>query len=134
MEAAAAVENRNGAVSHRGLENAPRFPQLPQPASPESLNGNQRLYSARHANGTPGGNASEQQGSHGAENRHRSTGKATNIVINANESGTIRFTERFVCVEWNDEFPVRGQVAINFAGPRGTVSQLAGVGNLTIIN
>src|SRR6266496_1645373 len=57
-------------LSHRGLENAPRFPQLPQPALPGiSQPKPTAILSARHASGTLGGNASEQQGSHGAENR-----------------------------------------------------------------
>jgi hypothetical protein len=56
MEAAATVENRNDAVSPRGLENASRFPQLPQP----TLHGVDQpqptaILSARHAIGPWGG-------------------------------------------------------------------------------
>ena len=56
MEAAATVENRNSAVSHRGLENAPRFPQLPQP-TPHGVDQRQltAILSPRHAIGTRGG-------------------------------------------------------------------------------
>jgi len=32
MEADAIVDERNGPLAHNGLENALRFPQLPQPA------------------------------------------------------------------------------------------------------
>jgi len=33
MEAAGAMDERNGPLAHSALENAARFPQLPQPAS-----------------------------------------------------------------------------------------------------
>ena len=33
VEAAAVVDEQNGLLAHNGLENATRFPQLPQPAS-----------------------------------------------------------------------------------------------------
>ena len=35
VEAAAPMDERNGPLAHSGLENAARFPQLPQPASPD---------------------------------------------------------------------------------------------------
>ena len=33
MEAAGAMDERNGPLAHSALENASRFPQLPQPSS-----------------------------------------------------------------------------------------------------
>ena len=38
MEPAALVDERNGPLAHKGLENALRFPQLPQPAAEGSHN------------------------------------------------------------------------------------------------
>jgi len=38
VEAAVAAEAANGGGSHRDLENAARFPQLPQPAPDPGLN------------------------------------------------------------------------------------------------
>jgi hypothetical protein len=36
MEAAAVADERDGPLAHSGLENAARFPQLPQPAPPDT--------------------------------------------------------------------------------------------------
>ena len=57
MEAAATVENRNDAVSHRGLENAPRFPQLPPPSASQFYTATDAdVYTlTRSRDGDPGG-------------------------------------------------------------------------------
>jgi hypothetical protein len=63
----------------------------------------------------------------------RLNGKATNIVVNANERGTITITDPYACPEWNGALPPRAEVAMNFAGPAGTVSQVRGVGPLEVV-
>lgn len=61
--------------------------------------------------------------------------RATNLTIAPGESGTIRITERFVCIEYTDAIPPRASVAMNFGGTAtGAVSQVRGVGPLTVIN
>jgi hypothetical protein len=70
---------------------------------------------------------------HNDDFARRGTGKATNIVIDANESGTISITEGSVCVEYKPSVPPRGSVVINFGGAAtGRVSQIVGVGPLTV--
>ena len=65
----------------------------------------------------------------------RIAGKATNVSVGPNESGTITVTDSFICAEWfPTTAPPRAQVAMNFGGKiNGTVSQIAGVGPLAII-
>lgn len=63
----------------------------------------------------------------------RTSGKATTVTIEAGESGTLRITERFVCIEYTDAQPPRGEVAINFGGgATGAVTQIRGIGPLTV--
>lgn len=64
----------------------------------------------------------------------RLTGKATSVKIAANDTADITFTSRFQCAEWGPIVPPRGQVALNFGGDaRGTVSQVSGTGDITIV-
>jgi len=44
VEAAAVVDERNGPLAHNGLENAARFPQLPQPKPKVSQRRQRRTY------------------------------------------------------------------------------------------
>lgn len=61
-------------------------------------------------------------------------GQFTTITIEAGESGTLRITERFVCIEYTTAIPPRAQVALNFGGrATGAVSQIRGTGSLTVI-
>jgi hypothetical protein len=65
---------------------------------------------------------------------NRDTGKATNITIGPRQTGDVTITERFLCVEYTADAPPRAQVSINFAGTvHGTVSQLVGTGDLTLV-
>jgi hypothetical protein len=64
----------------------------------------------------------------------RLTGKATTVKIAANDVAEITFTSRFECAEWGPVVPPRAQVALNFGGnARGTVSQVSGTGDITIV-
>jgi hypothetical protein len=53
VEAAAVVDERNGPLAHNGLENATRFPQLPQPKPTVSERRQWRTYNASRPHLSP---------------------------------------------------------------------------------